>query len=404
MTSRQWFKIHSWAGFAFAGLLLLICITGVLATASYEIQYLADEKYRSLGPRSGPVAWAEAEANLAQDFPTSHILGGKVHQQSYLSGEIRLMTPDGFRFVYFDPATGELLGEGEWGQVSRFLRNIHMNLSLGGIGKYIVTLTSILFLVSLVSSFFVYRKWWKGFFSNPGGLAWRKRVDWSSWHKLLGLWAWWFVAVMTVTGLWYLAEHVMFSAEVEHYPKAPELKHSEAQQTERAQSLTTLVEEARQARPDMDITGFYYPHGYNQPMAFVGQDGTTLVRDRANRVYMDPLSGSVVATQAAGNLDLVARIADTADPLHFGNFSGLTVKLIYVVFGIMLTVLVAGGMRMHYLRTQRRDPNTAKWLGVTGIFSIAVSVLAIIYTTLEFDEYSSTSTSLSPQLSSLTAQ
>ncbi len=37
MTNRQWFALHSWAGFAFAGLLLLITATGVLATLSYEI-------------------------------------------------------------------------------------------------------------------------------------------------------------------------------------------------------------------------------------------------------------------------------------------------------------------------------------------------------------------------------
>lgn len=409
MTNRQWFTIHSWVGFAFAGLLLLICATGVLATLSYEIQYVSAAKYRALTERDGPVAWAELEQNLAAEYPASHVLGAQVHGQHYLAGEARLMTPNGFQFVYFDPASGQLLGVGEWGQVSRYLRDIHMYLSMGTTGKYIVTLTSLLLLASLVTSFYVYRKWWRGFLSNPGGLSWRKRAEWSGWHKWLGLWAWWFVALMAITGLWYLAEQFMFSNNIQHYPKAPQLQHTEAQKAgARALSLSELIASAQQARPDMDITGFFYPHGYDQPMSFVGQNGTTLVRDRANRVYVDPLSGRILGTQYAQDLALLARISDTADPLHFGNFasgtvSGLTLKLVYAVFGLMLTGLVAGGMRMHYLRTQRKQPNSAKWLGITGCASLALSVVALVYTTLTFAEYSSTSTSLSPQLGTIPA-
>lgn len=409
MTNRQWFTLHSWAGFAFAGLLFLVCLTGVLATLSYEIQYLSDDKYRALEVRDGAVAWAQLEANLARTYPDSHLLGGKVHQQPYLAGEARLMTPEGFRFVFFDPASGKVLGEGQWGQLSRYLRDIHMYLSMGSIGKYLVTLTSVLLLISLVSSFFVYRKWWRGFLTKPGKLSWKKRTDWSSWHKWMGLWAWWLIAVMAVTGAWYLVERIMFDTGVDHYPSAPTITHTEVQQQQRAQSLAVLVEAARQARPDMDITGFYYPHNHDQVMAFVGQNGSTLVRDRANRVYLDPITAEVVSTQYASELDLVARIADTADPLHFGNFasgnlSGVTVKLVYALFGLMLTGLVVGGMRMHYLRTQRRDPNTAKWLGITGSFSIALSIAALIYTTMVFDEYGNTSTSLSPRLGDLMQQ
>ena len=145
---------------------------------------------------------------------------------------------------------------------------------------------------------------------------------------------------------------MMFNFDIEHYPAAPKIEHTEAQQQQPALSLTELVSIAQAARPDMDITRFYYPHQYNQPMSFTGQNGSILVRDRANRVYLDPVTGEIAGTQYAGNLGIVARISDTADPLRFGDFSGLTVKLIYAFFGLMLVALVAGGMRMHYLRTQ----------------------------------------------------
>ncbi|WP_350669673.1 PepSY domain-containing protein, partial [Pseudoalteromonas sp. 43-MNA-CIBAN-0464] len=85
-------------------------------------------------------------------------------------------------------------GEGEWARASRFLRNWHMYLSMGWIGKLIVTSLSILLVILLVSSFYVYRRWWQGFFKKPAQLVLDKRNGWSNWHKFLGLWSMWFMA------------------------------------------------------------------------------------------------------------------------------------------------------------------------------------------------------------------
>jgi len=62
-----------------------------------------------------------------------------------------------FLFVYVDGATGQWLGEGQWGRVSRFLRNWHMNLSMGWTGKLIVTSLAILLVILVFTSPIVYR-------------------------------------------------------------------------------------------------------------------------------------------------------------------------------------------------------------------------------------------------------
>ncbi|EKE82119.1 PepSY-associated TM helix domain-containing protein [Idiomarina xiamenensis] len=409
MSNRQWYQLHAWAGFAFAGLLLLICASGVLATLSYELQYLSDAKYRALTERQGPVAWSALEQQLAEHYPQGQILGAQVHGQTYLAGEVRLLTDKGFRFVFFDPASGQLLGEGGWGQLSRYLRDLHMYLSMGSTGKYIVTATSLLLLLTLITSFKVYRGWWRQWLALPAKLRWQRRPSWASWHKWLGLWSWWFIAIITLTGLWYLSEHIMLKADIDHYPAAPTASAA-LPSPQQPLSLTALLQRVQQARPDMDVSRFYYPTyaakaKQVQPiMAFTGQDGhSLLVRDRANRVYINALSGEVVALQHAEDLGLVARISDTADPLHFGNFAGLGVKLIYALFGLALTFLVLSGMRMHYQRTRRKSPSLARWMGMTGSLSLLVAVLALVYTSVVFDDYTQQRVPLSPQLATLLA-
>lgn len=406
MTNRQWFALHSWAGFVLGALLLLVCISGVLATLSYEIQYLSDSKYRALTPRSAAVNWAQLEQNLAAAYPDSQLISAQVHQQRYLAGEAALATPAGFRFAYFDPASGALTGSGDWGRLSRFLRNLHMYLSMGSSGKVVVTSLSFLLLISLISSFFVYRNWWRQWFRSPGSWRWAVRNSWASWHKLIGLWSWWFLLLMTVTGLWYFAEHWLLRSELAYYPPPPAAALSAAPPATADKGLLSLagiIAIAQAQRPELDIRTVLYNSHVKAPIVLSGQDDTVLVRDRANRIYLDS-NGQLLGRQYAAELGLLARLSDMADPLHFGNFSGLTVKLIYALFGSGLCILVAGGMRMHWLRTKHKQPQLARWLGLFGWLALALALSGTVWTAVSFSQRELSRLPLSPMLGTVLQQ
>lgn len=398
MNGRSWFKLHSFAGFAFGLLMLLVCLTGTLAVVSHEIQYLSHQKYRALSERQGPVPWQLLEQNLAKAYPDYQISNLNVPEQWYLAGSVSLYQGDEFKFVYFDPASGALTGEGQWGTVSRFLRNIHMYLSLGATGKIIVTSLSFLLLIILVSSFYVYRQWWRKGFQLPSGAKASSRTFWSDWHKWTGIWCWGFILLMFLTGIWYFTEHFLLKFKVEHYPKAPKLEQAIKQQT---LSLTELMQAAQQARPELDIRALNYPLSDKAPAVVTGQDDTLLVRDRANRIYLHPVTADVLKIQKGGDLKPVAYISDMADPLHFGNFAGLGVKLLYFVFGLGFTFLVAGGLWMHWLRTKRQQPELMRWLGWTGAVSSVIVVMALVLTSVQFSQRDADNLSLSPVLGSL---
>ncbi|WP_233078451.1 PepSY-associated TM helix domain-containing protein [Rheinheimera soli] len=399
MTAKSWFKLHSFAGFAFGLLLLLVCFTGTLAVVSHEIQYLSDQKYRALSERQGPVPWQVLEQNLAKAYPDYQISNLNVPEQWYLAGSVSLNKGSEFLFAYFDPASGALTGEGQWGTVSRFLRNIHMYLSLGPTGKIVVTSLSFLLLIILVSSFYVYRQWWRKGFQLPSATKVSSRTFWSDWHKWTGVWCWGFILLMFLTGLWYFTEHFLLKFKVEHYPKAPKLELVKAQY--QTLSLTELMQAAQKARPELDIRALNYPLSDKTPVVVTGQDATLLVRDRANRVYLDPVTAEVLKLQKAGELKPVAYIADMADPLHFGNFAGLGVKLLYFVFGLAFTFLVAGGVWMHWLRTKRQQPQLIRWLGWTGALSSVLVVTALVVTSVQFSQREVENLPLSPVLGSL---
>ena len=161
------------------------------------------------------------------------------------------------------------------------------------------------------------------------------------------------------------------------------------------------MQAAQKARPELDIRALNYPLSDQAPAVVTGQDDTLLVRDRANRIYLHPVTADVLKIQKGGELKPVAYISDMADPLHFGNFAGLGVKLLYFVFGLGFSFLVAGGLWMHWLRTKRQQPELMRWLGWTGAVSSVIVVMALVLTSVQFSQRDADNLPLSPVLGSL---
>ena len=172
MNAKSWFNLHSWAGLFVGVLLFVTCVSGTLATLSHELEYLTGAKYRALSSSSS-TNYLALENTLNKHYPQAQILYIQRHKQDYLATEAALKVGDSFRFVYLDAATGTLLGGGEWARISRFLRNWHMNLSMGWTGKLIVTSLSMSKIIFLRLLLKIIPVLWKAMFRLLlPGFAW----------------------------------------------------------------------------------------------------------------------------------------------------------------------------------------------------------------------------------------
>jgi uncharacterized iron-regulated membrane protein len=396
VTNRQWFQLHTWAGVFLGALLLFVCFTGTLASVSHEIEYLTDQKFRALTPRT-KVDFHQLENQLAKKYPNSYLQRIQIRPERYLSGEAQIVTNNLRSFVYFDANTGQILGEGRWGGLARFLRDIHRKLSMGDVGKLIVTSLSLLLLIILVSSFFVYKDWWRYFFKRPDKLKSSKRTTWSSWHKIIALWSWWFIATVAVTSFWYFIDQTLQTAKIEYYPQPPQIQSEVV--NAKPLALTKVIIKAKAAFESLDITYIRYPNSANKPIEIRGNNNDFLVVDRANRIYLHPVSGEVLAVQYATELSIYSRLTDSVDLIHFGHFSGITSKVIWFVFGLCLSFMVASGIYMAWLKVKRKQSSVVKWQGISGILAIIICLAGIVLTTISVSIPNEASRPFSPQLS-----
>lgn len=375
-----WWRVHSWAGLKLAIFMTFVLATGTLAVFAHEIDWLVTPAMRT-SPQDGPRAsWGALAAAATKAAPQGRLQTLYAPIDPWFTAEAWVDMGKGApRRVYIDPWSGEVTGTHGWANVHRFLRQAHRHLMLPTkIGIPLVSSLALLLLASLVTGIVTYKKWWRGYFRLPrGGDARRLSGDL---HRLGGLWSLWFVALIALTGMWYLVETLGGNAAV---PKLVKVETVVPAPT--GDALDRLVAAARRLRPELNIREIRFTE--DNGVVLLGQDRAWLVRDRANGLAIDPANGHVLTTLDGVDLDIHQRISEMADPLHFGTFGGLATKVIWFLFGTILTGMAVTGVIIYAKRLEKaeRHQRTAgriAWagMGAWGYVGTALVILALVLT------------------------
>ncbi|MCP8899425.1 PepSY-associated TM helix domain-containing protein [Gilvimarinus xylanilyticus] len=387
MNRKQWFSLHSWAGIKFSLLLFFISLTGTLAVFAYEIDWLLTPELRVEAPADGkerPAAELLAAAHTANpDWTVSSLNLGLPR---FMAAEAIAQDKSGeLQRIYINPYTAEVTGTAPWFNAHRFLRQTHRHLMLPlKWGLTIVGLLSIPLLLSFVSAFFIYKKWWRGFAKTPTSGDTPRRW-WGDLHRWLGIWSLPFIGLIALTGLWYLVERWGGSA-----PAAtsllPEAAAQAQAQPQDAAKLIPAIEQALAQNPGFKLKRILVLK--DNPLLLQGEDTAILVRDRANTIAVDANTQTLIGQVKGEQLSAHQRIAEAVDPLHFGTFAGYSSKIIWFIWGLAMTILSGSGVWLCALRmgSRRKGPNPrAAWrlIGHSRWLQLAL-VLASLGLTLPF--------------------
>lgn len=383
MTARSWFRVHSFTGVITGLLLFVICWSGTFAVLAHEIDWLVTPNAR-VEVRGERASWGAWLAAVKARYPEAEVRWLAAPLYPAFAAEAVVDLPaQSFVRVYIDPYSGEVLGRDSFFSVQRFFRDFHRRFFYPNPwGLYLVSIFAMTLLASLVAALMFYRRWWRRFFHFRAGGG---RALLSALHKTAGLWSLWFVVIMVITGGWYLFEGLR--ADIGDgkvaYAGPPDsavrpIPKPAADPAEPPLPLDTLMTRVRQLRPDLTITTVSPSFSHDGALYVDGQAGHVLVRNRANQIHLDRRTGAVLYSQTPQDYSLYWRWADTADPLHFGNFAGLTSKLIWFAFGLVLSGLILTGTWLHARRLVRQAGGAARhrWPGTWAAIAVSLLVLA----------------------------
>ena len=234
------------------------------------------------------------------------------------------------------------------------LLNLHYNLLSGTAGKIAVLLTGVALLLLTVTGFQLYRRSILKVITFRQTISRKSRRSlFSSLHRVVGVWALVFNLLMCVTGI-SLAISVVNAA----------LKGGNAaiQVPALPVSVDAAIKEIETTYPGFEVTYARFP---------VSEEGTLQFRGRFRTypAYYGAIYSTVLVNYKTGEIESTdflrehpwhERLLTVLHPLHFGDYAGLFVKILYCIGGLMPGILSITGFLLW--RYRRKQPPVKKLL------------------------------------------
>ena len=325
MNNRKILKYHSIAGLVVGIFLVLMGISGSILVFQHDIEdlqwknYVEVEGFQELNIDRG----IETIQKLYPDWDTR-----LMHFEENEALIFNLRKPTERLFVFVHPTTGEIIQEvNELTTFTRWLLKFHYSFQAGPAGRILVFFIGVLFLFSLLSGFYIYRKSiLKTFFFQTKIVRKTKRSYYSSLHRIVGVWALIFNLVLVITGV-FLAWTV--AAAGLNPPGEPETPVISA-------STEKLLKQIKNDHPDFTPTYVRLPLNSEGSLRVYGlfDDDAFFYSEFYNSFNADPYSGEITNIVRVQEADLKTKLSSTLIPLHFGQYGGIWTKILYCLVGL----------------------------------------------------------------------
>ena len=374
---KRLYDLHSWIGFHLAVIMVVVLFSGTFATISNELDWLTQDDMR-VSPDGSKVSWQEMVDAVKVYDPSVTVAGIEMMGGDHFAYRVRIFDDQArLGYIHVNQWTGEVTGKTPFFNFQRFFRDLHRQLFLPKVvGLTLVSSMAIILAISLYTGLKTSRNWRTLMTRIRFSKGVRTAVGDA--HKAAGLWSIWFFVLMISTGLWYYAEFLGTDFE----PGQPAAVENMAEPTSDVSvdpTVAGIIRVAQAAYPGLDIKSISFPFRGKPVIIVHGSVGNPIVRKRANAVYIHPETLEVLHVRRSRDLSIVQWINQIVDPLHFGSFGGLPVKLIWFVFGLFMTGLSVSGVWLTWRRLKSR-----------GVSRVQLAVLPVMVISSLFASFSFT--------------
>ncbi|MDB6076453.1 MAG: hypothetical protein JWO82_200 [Akkermansiaceae bacterium] len=354
MTKQIW-KLHSWLGLI-AGLgLVVIGLTGSVLVFRDEVDGLVDARIMRVEPTpQGRLSWDRLYQAATAAWPGYRIVGIGSRRDPRLADLVYLKKPGSREYLgaTLNPYTGAALS-GPMTDRQTFtslLLEIHYTWLAGHPGMLVTGILAVMLCLLGVSGIWLYRGFWKNFFRLRWGRS--ARIFFSDLHKMVGISSVVFNLLLGFTGAYWNLAHVasdgLGSDSSKPEPAIPAVVDSSV-------SFDALEQTAAEKMPGFRAIWVYAPDGAEQEISLWGHvpDAGWFSSPASSSALFDPQTGALISATDIRKAKLWERVTDAFTPLHYGNFGGLPVKILWSVLALAPGVLAVSGFVIWF---RRRNP------------------------------------------------
>jgi uncharacterized iron-regulated membrane protein len=364
---RKWYLVHKWTSLISTLFLLMLCVTGLPLIFYHEIDhalgYSVDPPHLpDVTSRASLDEIIDAARSLKPDHAVQFVSRDPDEPDAwFVSLGVTPDAPEASAFYMFDARTGAFLHEYPLQQgVMYVLFRLHYDMFTGLPGTLFLGVMGLLLVASLVSGTVVYGPFMRKLPFGSVRHDRSARIKWLDLHNLLGIATliWLFTVGLTgvintlalpIFGQWQATELAAMTAR---YKDAPAL--------EQFGSAERAVATARAALPDSDLSFMAFPgNEFSTPHHYVAfMYGSTPLTSRLLKpVLIDARSSELVDHR---DLPWYVTALLISQPLHFGDYGGLPLKILWALLDLIAIVVLGSGV---YLWIKKRNVPVEARLG-----------------------------------------
>jgi uncharacterized iron-regulated membrane protein len=329
------------------------------------LTWLFNEHARALNPQQLPAKpIAELVAAVKQAEPTAAVTSVMVLESYMVTAVIFTTETMPSAIAYVNPYTGVVQQINSGMNFISFMRSLHGWLLFPwqhsySVGYYLVSAMSLLMLGALITGLIIYKRFWQSFTAPKLRVHQGKKTVLADLHRLAGVWSIWFLLLMSVTGLWYLIQAVLWHNEVEFYHEVEPLsslaipKPTADGHIPAMIPLAQAIAQAQQALPELKPAFVSMPEHGRDYFHIAGYGDSVWFDQYSYNVWINPWTGEVAESRVPAQMGALETVMSVTDPLHYGTIGGLWTKAIWFLFGLLVSGMAITGFMIWGSRTLR---------------------------------------------------
>jgi len=378
---KGWFQVHKWTSLIYTIFLLLLCLTGLPLIFHEEIDHLLGKE-----PAAPEMPANTPKASLDRIVEQGYLQRpGEVIRYMFWSDEhpnlVMLSMADSMNaapevsnLVVLDERTAKVLDEPENQEGFMYIMyKLHVDMFAGIPGKLFLGLMGLLFVTAIISGIMLYGPIMRKFDFGMVRTEKSSRLKWLDMHNLLGIVTLAWATVVGLTGVINTMSETVIAAwrfgqlaeMVAPYKDKPAI-------TGKYSSLEDAVQTAKKAAPHMTPSVLAYPgtlfsskHHY----AVFMRGNTPLTSKLILPALIDAQTGKLTDMRP---MPWFVNTLFISQPLHFGDYGGLPLKIIWTIFDIATIVVLISGL---YLWIARRKAMKAQIARLENMESVALEAI-----------------------------
>lgn len=357
-TILAWRRVHTWSSLTCTLFLIMLCVTGLPLVFHDEIDAaLNTDVWEPANPDGEHLNFDQvldlALANRPGEVPIYMSFDIDRPVVNVTTGPSADAPGSRMHFASFDLTSGDVVPPADAGEsVMDFILQLHTDMFLSLPGMLFLALMGFLGLVAVISGVVLYAPFMRKLDFGVVRRQKSTRVKWLDYHNLLGVVTAAWVLVVTATGVINALETPLIDTWRNNELGQLIAENSTVAAGEQRASVHDAISESVRAAPDMTLQFVAFPGSSYSTLAhyaiFLHGD-TPLTEHLITPVLVDASTGEVAGLK---QMPWYTKALALSRPLHFGDYGGLALKIIWAALDLMLLVVLISGLYLWWKKSR----------------------------------------------------